>query len=144
MSTWLDQPLSENVLERWAGRVASRTNSIHATLIRACREVIRLRADLRLAERVASARARVVVPKGYAVRKVDHEIDHQEYAPRWELWVWDADAAPITVAHVGADRRLCASGDISEPFAALRALMWAAEHDQCPPHEDDEQGGSHG
>lgn len=43
MTTWLDQPLGVNVLARWSTRVALRTNSIHATIIRACREVVRLR-----------------------------------------------------------------------------------------------------
>ena len=89
---------------------------------RALDEVERLRA------RIAELEAPPVVPDGYEVVKADHQVDHDEYEERWELRVRDADGGPITVAHVDAGN-VCHGSSFHEPFAALWALMWAAEQD---------------
>lgn len=90
-----------------------------------------------LRARVAELEAPPVVPEGWEVVGVPYQLDHDEYETRWELWVRDVDGGPITVAHV--DRgNVCHPSGIDEPFAAFRALMWAAEHDAIPPHAGDE------
>lgn len=94
-------------------------------------------------ERLSILEAPPVVPVGYSVEQVDQQVDRAVYLPRWELWCHGYDdEGPVTVAHVYVDshgsKNLATTREYDcEPVAALRALLWATEHDQRPPHASD-------
>ncbi len=67
-----------------------------------------------------------VVPKGSTVRRCLDD-DGKSY--------WDLFAGPVE----NDDDLVCAK----ERLAGYRALVWAIEHNQRPPHEDDAQEPSH-
>lgn len=88
-----------------------------------------------LFSRVAELEAPPVVPDGFMVLKVPHEVDHQEYVDRWELWQLDGNEPPFVLAFVRSGDVWCDSY-VLENRAAVRAFLWAIEHDQLPPHAD--------
>ncbi len=108
----------------------------------AIRELAKLRVEVpNMRERIKELELRglgvetpPVVPAGWSVWRVDHEVDHGEYEPRWELWAMDADNEPIVVAYIDDHGEVLSPGG-SASMAALNALFYAHRTNQRPPHE---------